>query len=313
MRNLCDALLLASLTVMLGLAMAASSAHAAKARPLVPDHPLAASMADEDKIGLETIAGQPETLHPAILEVATHDDVLVQLPAIWNDFELGVAPLTQTLEEDDRKALQHLLQHPGLLDAIVSGGPNDEATLQARFEAFPPEVRTVASNAGLEHYELMRALQDNVLKADAAFEALISTTSPEVQAAFREVVGHPELTSLLLQQLEATRQLGGAMRVDPRTTPAQFASLGREVRRAQKQAEEQAERQRIAEERARREAVAHEEQRQAERRARRLYWGRYPYWGSNACWYGDPHIRHYGYAGHRHCWYPWHRYRRAWW
>jgi hypothetical protein len=294
-------------------ALTAPGVDAAKARPQVPDHPLMSSMSNEDKVAFETIASQPEALHSAILEVATHEHILVQLPALWNDFELAVGGTVQELDEEDRKALQHLVQHPGLLEALVEGGPHDQIVLRRRLEAYPNEIAEVALNAGLDHYGLVSTLHAEVAVAVHDFEALIGTSSPRTQAAFREVVGYPQLTSLLIEQLEATRQLGGAMRVDPEGTTASFAILGSDVRRARLQAEEEAEQRRIAEERARREAAAREAQRRAERRANRLYWGRYPYWGSSACWYGDPHFHHYRYMGHRRCWYPWHRYRRAWW
>jgi hypothetical protein len=301
------------LLVVLTLALVSSPAWAAETGPLLPDHPLTASMASADRIAFESIAAQPESLHPAILLVASHEHVLVQLPAVWRDFELELAPQIEGFDEDERRALQHLLTHPGLLDALVEGGPHDEAELLQRLEAFPEEVREVALVAGLEHYGAMNDLHGQIDRAVARFERLIRPEPAEVQAAYREVVGHPQLTSLLLDQIEATQQIGGAMRAEPKRTPERFASLGRDVRRARKQAEEEAERRRIAEERARREAAALEAQRRAERRARRLYWGRYPYWGSSACWDGDPFIHHYGYGGHRHCWYPWHRYRRVWW
>lgn len=282
--------------------------------PLVPDHSLARGLGDADRLALEAISRQPAALHPLILAVVERGETLVRLPAIWSDFEVAVAPIVAGYSEGERTALQDLLRHPGLLDALVEVGP-DDAPLQARLQAFPEAVRATALVAGRDHHALLVALSGPVERAEEAFERALSGLPAETQEAFRRVAGEPDLAALLLEHMEASESLAGAYRIDPAATLSQLRDLSRQVedelarREAQRQREEEAAMRRAdrkAEERRKREA---------RRRAWR-YWGGYSHWGSS-CWYGDPWYDHYYGTAWRgswsRCWYPWNRYRRVWW
>ena len=58
-------------------------------RALVADHPLAKGLGERERLALEAIALQPGSLHAMLLSVAAHAELLVQLPATWNDLALA--------------------------------------------------------------------------------------------------------------------------------------------------------------------------------------------------------------------------------
>jgi hypothetical protein len=281
--------------------------------PYAPDNPLATGLDEEQKIALESIALQPEMIHPSILEVSRNGDLLVQLPALWADFELRVAPLLEPYDEDERKALQHLMRQPGLVDQLAARVGGDESDLDVLLAPYPEALRDVAHAALRDHPQLLVGLQSQVEAAVDAFELLIAGRPPGTRDAFREVVGEPALTSLLIEHFDVSQQLGGAATVDTQGTLAQLVALRREVVQARREAEAARERRRRALEQAQKLAAERAEQRRVEQATRRLYWGQYPYWGSSSCWYGDPLYDPYWSVGHGRCWYPWYRYGRYRW
>jgi hypothetical protein len=258
------------------------------------------------------MALQPEYLHPSLLEVSRNGDLLVQLPALWADFELSVAPLLAPYDDDDRAALQHLMRQPGLIDLLADRVGSDAADLGTALDPYPEALREVAAVMLSEHPQLLLGLQDRTQHAVEAFEALIADRPPNTRDAFREVIGEPVLTSLLIEHAYVSQMLGGSAVVDGPGTLEQLASLRRQAVEGKREAEAAAERRRIALEQAQKLAAQREAQRKAERRARHLYWGRYPYWRSS-CWHGDPFFDPYWSVGHGRCWYPWYRYgHRRW-
>lgn len=292
----------------------ASASTASVPQPLAPEHPLAAGLTTAQAAALEAIALQPVSLHPAIVEVAVNGQILVLLPTVWNDFDVAVQPILTGYDEDERRALQDLMRYPGLLRDLVYDAENEtDGDLDTRLAAYPESIRSVARTVATQHQPMLRSLVAFVDAAVAAFERIIADAPPETQQAFREVVGEPQLASLLLEQFGTTEQLGGAARVDRPGTLAQLAELHTLVLARKQEAESRAAMQRAAEEAARKAAAEHEAQQREERRQRRLYYGRYPYWGSSACWYGDPAFDPTWRWGSSRCWYPWRGYGHRWW
>ncbi len=304
-----SAMLVSAIAAALGLAAAASAPE-----PLAPELPLEQGLSPAQAAALEEISVQPESLHPAIVEAAVNGQILVQLPNVWSDFEVAVQPILEQYDEDERRALQDLMRYPGLLEALVwddeSESPED---LDARLEAYPEQIRDVARTVATEHQRMLRSLVKQVDKADAGFERVIAGAPANTQQAFREIVAQPPLASLLLEQFDATEQLGGAARLDRAGTLKQLAEMRTVVLQRRKAAEERAARQRAAQEALKKAEAERKAQRRAERRRSRLYSGRYPYWGSSACWYGDPAFNRSWRWGSSRCWYPWRGYARPWW
>ncbi|MBW2698190.1 MAG: hypothetical protein JRE70_17035 [Deltaproteobacteria bacterium] len=275
--------------------------------PFVSEHPLEKGLTREQRIALESIALQAEILHPSVLEVSRNADLLLRLPALWADFELSVAPLFAPYDDDERAALQHLMRQPGLVELLADRVTSGEGDLEAALEPYPEALRDVARAALSNHPELLLGLRAQTQGAVLAFEALIATRPPDTRDAFREVVGEPVLTSLLIEHPDVSLMLGGAAVVDGPGTLEQLALLRRQVVEKKREAQAAAERRRRALEQAQQRIAEQEAERRTERRARRLYWGRYPYW-SSSCWYGDPFYDPYWSVGHRRCFYPWYRY-----
>ncbi len=272
-------------------------------------HPLDDGLDRGQREALERIALQPLALHPAIVEVASHEILLLRIPTLWSDFELAVEPLIHHYDIDERSTLQILLRHPGLVEAIVAGGPAGEPELRRRVAGYPPAIRERAVIAGREHYGLLRGLSEHTAAAGRAFEQVIAGSPPETQRAFREVIARPELVSLLIEEFDAAQQLAGAARVDRPGTVARLGSLQRDLQRQQRQA---AERRQAAEAAEQREQQAREQRARAHRERHRAHDRFDPDWGG-ACWYGAPSIDSDRRLSRRHCWYPWHRYGRRWW
>jgi hypothetical protein len=270
-------------------------------------------MSDRQRLVLETIAMQPEDLHPAILEVVLHEGVLVRIPNLWSNFEIAIAPALEPYDESERAAVQHLARYPGLMDELVAVGSGDESMLEGAVSSYPETVRALAYVAGRDHQPLLRVLSAQSRASMLAFESLIADRSPTTQRAFRQVISRPELTALMVENLDVAQLLAGASRIDAAGTAVALQELRRLVERREREETIEAERRRVAVERAMKERAVREQRQREDRARRRLYWGGYPYWRGNACWYGDPYSRGtYGH-GRGRCWYPWYGYHRRWW
>jgi len=284
-------------------------------RPLVPDSPLANGLSPQDHLALESIALEPVHWQADIFAVVLHGEVLVQLPAIWNDFEVAVQPAVASFSDGERAALQDLMRYPELIETLIRVGPSDPETLQRELASYPESIREVATVAGSDFQPLMVVLADHLKVAHDAFESLLSGLPSQTREAYRRLAGDPALFATLIEHMSVSERLAGSYRVDPVAARSELAQLRRQVLESQEQRKLDEERERELE----RLRAERKEQRKRERRWRRyersLYYGSYPYWGSS-CWYGDPFYGHrwrrYGWYSRR-CWYPWHRYRRRWW
>jgi len=291
--------------------LAISMATQAAETPLVPDHPLGNGLSKENRLALEFIAIHDESLHPAIFAVVERGNVLVQLPTIWQNFDVAMGPLLAPFSDEQRQKLQNLMRHPGLVESLVELGPRNQQALSELLANYPEEIRETAQNAAINQHALLVKVVRLLRTANEQLEQLLAPLPESTRDAFREVSGQPELTAALLEHMEVSERLGGAYRVDAATTQAQLLELGRIAWAEQERRE--------AEEARQREARRLEEERQAqrrrERRSRSTYWGGYGRWNSS-CWYGDPWYGHRWDRWHgswNRCWYPWHGYRRRWW
>ncbi len=285
-------------------ALAGAVGAAAQTGPFVPEHPLEVRMTDRQRIALESIASQPIDLHPAILTVASDVPLLLRIEALWRDFELALEPIVSTYDDAERAALQDLLRYPGLVPLLLETAPQGDAALTRALADYPESIRDVARAAGAGHRALLAQIEARRAGAIQRFEELIADHPDGTRAAYRDVVGHPELVEELIEHLDTTEMLAGSARVDLAGTLAGLSDLHVQVERARAQwAADQA---RQAE--ARRQAELARAERKRERREARLDRGYY--WGGSACGYG------YGYGrwgGAGRCWYPWHHYGRRWW
>jgi hypothetical protein len=277
--------------------------------PLVPDSSLAKGLSTEDHLALESLALEPVRWQADIFEVVLHGEVLVQLPAIWNDFEVAVQPAVASFSEGERAALQDLMRYPELIETLVRVGPSDPEALERELASYPESIREVATVAGLDFQPLMVLLADHLKVAHDAFESLLSGLPTRTHEAYRRLAGDPALFATLIEHLSVSERLAGSYRVDPVAARSELAQLRRQVLESQEQRE--FEQERLRAERKKQEKL----ERRRRRYERSLYYGSYPYWGSS-WWYGDPFYGHrwrrYGWYS-RHGWYPWHRYRRRWW
>jgi hypothetical protein len=283
--------------------------------PLVADSPLASGLSPEDHLALESIALEPVRWQADIFAVVLHGEVLVQLPAIWNDFQVAVQPAVTSFSDGERAALQDLMRYPELIETLVRVGPNDPEALERELAWYPESIREVATVAGQDFQPLMILLADHLRVAHDAFESLLSGLPTQTREAYHRLAGNPALIATLIEHLSVSERLAGSYRVDPVAARSQLTELRSQALEAQEQ-------RKLDEERAREQErlrAEREEEKELERRQRRyersLWYGSYPYWDSS-CWYGDPFYGHgwrrYGWYS-RHCWYPWHRYRRRWW
>jgi hypothetical protein len=273
-----------------------------------------ATLGDEDRDALETIAAYPEEARDAVLEAALHPETLVEMELIQaRSSEAFRRLLAARLGEgrDAQRGVWDLVRQPGLIGDLAEGGRKSPSQLRAIAQRYPEELEPTILEFGGERHELLVEIQELGLEADREFAELIAPTPLRAQAAFRELVDRPELVSILARHVRLTVLLGDAYRADRPSARQSLDRLSEEVARRNRRAGEEwtrslsndseamAELEEAAAVYAEEEGYEVEELTDPEVTVHvSLHVDPYPYWYGYPHWYAHLGIYRYGY------WYP---------
>jgi hypothetical protein len=197
----------------------------------------ARELADDDQQALEHIASQPEPLRRAALDAAMYPDTLVELQLLQARSSAAFQERLKHLGREEQEALWEIARQPGLLEALADAPPS-----RAAFEDIAATHPAIDADAilrmGQEQRELLIELRAIGTSAEEDFEELVSGLTDETQQAYRRLVEHPELLTLLATHVRLAVQLGNDYRADPEATLARLARLSDEVAQREVEAED---------------------------------------------------------------------------
>ncbi len=169
-----------------------------------------------------TLLAQPKERRRAMLEAALYPDTLQELARrqkqTGEQFQRLISPYPRGTQEK----IYNLVRYPELLEDLVAGGEKSKGQIQELTSGMPKEVREAARDLAKNHYPLLRDIQALYAASNLALENLLTALPSSSQAAYRTLLGYPEVLETLSLNPDLTTALGQAYRTDPDAT---FAKL----------------------------------------------------------------------------------------
>lgn len=192
----------------------------------------------EDPAALDAVVLYPEDVREAIFVASTEPGLLLRLQNMQNRSKAAFEELIDSLEGEDQKKFWELGRYPELIAAMAAEKKLKKKELAEVLRDYPTEIHGVAQDFNKRHREAVRALHALNEASNAAFAALIEPESREVQAAFKALIGLPELLDILNRNIALTAELGDIFARNPEGVRARAAELGLEAARRNAEADQ---------------------------------------------------------------------------
>ena len=130
-----------------------------------------------------------------------------------------------SLEREDQEAVWDLTRFPALVKALVAGDIKTKKQIRQILADYPEEIHETALKYGRVEYDLLAEVQRLNETAEEEFQDLMESYLPSTQKSYRTLVSHPEVMSLLAEDMSMTVLLGDAYKNDPEGVQTRAAEL----------------------------------------------------------------------------------------
>lgn len=193
----------------------------------------------DDLEALETIATHDEDVRDDVLLVSQHVDVVVEAQRIQEQSSQRFRERIEELPDDLQTMVWDVAREPALMEELATEGPRSGAELDALVNRHPEALEEAIRTLGRSHYSLLAEILRIDRVAWERFDSLLVELPPDTQQAFRDLVGRPDLLTLLAQRVRLAVYLGDSYREDPAGTRRHLAELATELALREAEAEEQ--------------------------------------------------------------------------
>jgi hypothetical protein len=265
----------------------------------------------DDQKALETIAGNDEHLRDAVLKASLHVDALVETQRIQERSSASFQDRINKLDRKQQEQIWEIVREPGLLDELTGEDELSRAQLDEIASRHPESLSPAIHSFGAEHHDLLVEVADVHGQAKERFDVAISDLDPDTQQAFRDLVEHPELLSVLVHRVNLVVRLGDSYRKNPKDTRKYLAALSDDVAQRNAAAQEEWKKRvendpkaaqeidEAAREYSKENGYDYDELTSPQARSRvQVVVNPYPYWYGYPYWYASAYLYPYGY------WYP---------
>ncbi len=197
------------------------------------DKALLRELAEENKKTVEALALYPEDTRLAILEACKYPEVLVKMNSVREKTAAAYRTLIEDFPRNTQEIFYELSRYPGLTGKIAA--EKSPAAVKQLLTQLPENMRDDAFDVSQNQARTLQKIDDLDQTARRTLDDLIAGYPAPAQAAFRQLVGLPEVLDLLNQDLRFTVLVGDAYRDDPASVIRQTDSLHLAVARAHAQ------------------------------------------------------------------------------
>ena len=186
---------------------------------------------EDDASGIEAIALYPEELRHAILEAAAHPELIVKVAALQEKSSAGFAELLSDYARQDQEAIWDLVRFPGLVEQLVEGDIKSKSQIGEILEDYPKKIHKKALKYGREEYDLLAEIHQLNQAAEERFAHFSADYPEEAVQSFRKLVHHPEILTILDENMRHTILLGDVYQKHPQEVRAWAAERNLELAR----------------------------------------------------------------------------------
>lgn len=198
------------------------------------DKALLRELAKENQKSIEALALYPEDVRLAILEASKHPEALIKMQSIRERTSAAFKALIEDFPRSTQAYFYDFTRYPGLLETLVAQRGNTTAQRRA-LEVMPEEKREAALGVVERQLSTLAKINDLNRTATNAYDNLLAPYPGPAQAAFRTLLGVPEVVDILNEDLRFTILVGDVYREDPAWAIHKMDSLNLAVARAHAQ------------------------------------------------------------------------------
>ena len=175
--------------------------------------------------GIEAISLYPEPIRIAILEASAHPELVVKVAALQQSSSAEFEAIISALDQKDQEAIWSLVRLPDLIQALVEDDIKTKGEIGKILADYPDEVHDAALKYGRTEYDVLADIKNLNSATDEQFEALIDSYPYKTQESYRRLLHHPEIMTLLKENMSLTVLLGDTYERDPKGVRKLSAAL----------------------------------------------------------------------------------------
>ena len=184
-----------------------------------------AQAVEADNAAIEAIALYPEQIRTAILEASLHPELIVRVASLQEAASASFDGLLAEYPRDQQEAIWDLTRFPGLIEKLVEGDIEKKSEIQLILSDYPQSIHQTAIAYVRAEYDLLAEI--HLLNTDThqRFEGFVGNYPEAARRAYGQLLQHPEILSLLEEDLSLTILLGDAYEKDAEGVDALAADL----------------------------------------------------------------------------------------
>ena len=180
---------------------------------------------EADNAAIEAIALYPEQIRTAILEASLHPELIVRVASLQEAASASFDGLLAEYPRDQQEAIWDLTRFPGLIEKLVEGDIEKKSEIQLVLSDYPQSIHQTAIAYGRAEYDLLAEIHKLNAETHRQFERLVEKYPDATRHTYGQLLQHPEILSLLEEDLRLTVLLGDAYEKDAEGVEALAADL----------------------------------------------------------------------------------------
>ncbi len=183
-----------------------------------------------ERNAVEALALYPQKERLAILNAATAPQVLVHMQHVRARTETAFQNLLEPLNDDTREAMYNLARFPELIEALTAtGSPLPSAQMEQAVADYPDNVHQQAASASRNHFGVLVSMRDLYREASERFAGVLHNHPEHIREAYRVLVGLPDVTEILTDNMTMTVLLGDLYQRYPDLLMQELDALGADL------------------------------------------------------------------------------------
>ncbi|MBT4498599.1 MAG: hypothetical protein HOC74_12800 [Gemmatimonadetes bacterium] len=190
------------------------------------DMDLLAERLQENPATAEAIALYPEEIRHAVFAAAQYPKTLVKMANLQTKASAAFTRVVEQFPQGEQEQLWDLVRFPGLIEALITGGPKNDRQIEAILEDYPREIHRAARSLDGRAYDALAEIHRLNVGTEKFFARLIADNPPAVQQDFHTLLQVPEMLFLLNEDMATTIMLGEVYADNPNQLEERIAALG---------------------------------------------------------------------------------------
>lgn len=178
------------------------------------DHKLAVdALTESERKSIEAIALYPKEIRLAVLEITTAPALMIQIKRMQETSQENFKNLLEARSQETQEIIWDLTRFDGLLEAIAKSDLS-RPSLEAIVQLYPSVISEQIRKLQTSDFELIREVVHLRLETEETSRQLSRGEPESVQEALYLLLDHPDVLSILLDEVELAILVGNLYRTN---------------------------------------------------------------------------------------------------